>query len=169
MILAWNDRMLVDSFLRAIRRQREKVRHLIRSKKVSRRKSDLELHYDGICAERTVAEYLGIPYDPEILLGGDDYDLVLPDGRTVEVKFRDHPKGDFALMSDRLEDFKADIGVLVCAVYPEIGDNAILHCVGWITREEFAERCERVNYGYGDRLAVKQCDLHPMDTLRFAG
>lgn len=165
MIVGLRDSALLRAFNLSILRNRWKFINGIRSRKFSRGKSELEVQYVGIVAELAVAGVLGIPYNPPLLLGGDDFDLVDKSGRTIEVKFRNHPKGDFALSNAKPESFQADLGVLVVPLYPEIGDNALLHLVGWITREEFLDRCDRVNYGYGDRLAVERDALRPMGSL----
>lgn len=123
-----------------------------RSRRFSYRKSDLQIHLEGVTGEYVVSKSLCLPYDPRPLPGGDkgQPDLVLPSGRTVQIKYREKKGWDFALNGVNPEDFKADLGVLV---YP---DDLGAEVVGWITREDFERGARIENYlgkPGGERLA----------------
>jgi hypothetical protein len=130
------------------------------------RKSSLEIHYEGIVAELAVARLLGLDINRHIFdRGGDNQapDLVLPDGRTIEVKFRGRKGDDFALRNTNRDSFKADLGVLV---WPH--DEESVEIAGYITRDDFVANCVTVNYirkRGGDRLAVSSSHLRPFSEL----
>lgn len=76
---------------------------------------------------------------------------------------------DFALTKGKIEQFKAEYGVLAWPVHH--GTTAIqevteVELAGWITRERFAAICESWNYGHGKCLRVKPDQLYGMSTLR---
>tara|TARA_Y100001963_G_scaffold96552_1_gene132935 strand:+ start:1178 stop:1741 length:564 start_codon:yes stop_codon:yes gene_type:complete len=144
-------------------RQANKERYGIASKRFDDQKSDLEIHIMGMRAEYAVAAALGAKPRWELSLGGDSNsgDLVLPDGRSCSVKYRNRQGWDFALQSDDKSSFREDIGVLV---YP--GDKkGILLLRGWLTRDEFLDRAKVVNYGHGPRAVVSPEEMSPFSSL----
>ena len=100
----------------------------------------------GVESEMAVCELYGVPVDAHASLRGDaGYDLEIA-GLKVEVKCRRRPGYSFAMM-DSLP-MRADAGVLV---YENDGEY-LIH--GVISREKFGRVADRVDYGYGDRLAA---------------
>jgi len=162
----FSDEELLKLFRLARQRNDPKQRKW-KSQGWNRNKSALAGHYDGIMAEMAVAKLLGVEINEEIYEGGDDgSDLVLPDGRTIQVKHRGQRDWDYALNSADLDDFITDIGVL-CQPTPEYDDDAV-DVVGYITKEQFAERAFRTNFlkkPNGWRLAVQQKDMEPIEAL----
>lgn len=124
------------------------------------RKSTLDQHLCGTRSELAVAKLLGLKMDATFSLSGDGghSDLVMPSGKTVQVKYRERVGWDYAIGSDNPKDFKDDYGVLV---YPDKTPNSFI-IAGVITREEFEEKATVTNYGYGPRLRVGPESLHPI-------
>lgn len=105
--------------IEGIKRQRGKELSNIPTNKADDGKSDAEIHIFGAIGELAVCRLLGL--EPcEQWSRHEDYshvddgkDLMLPNGRTIDVKTR-QPGRDFAMNPGRGEtDFKADYGVLV--------------------------------------------------------
>lgn len=129
-------------------------------------RSVLVKHYDGLRGEYAVAKYTGAELDTRISLSGNGrrHNLVLPDGRRVDVRYRNRRGWDFGLRGLDLRDFGGDIGVLVWPA-PEAGPDAV-ELAGWCTREDFLLHCHLTQYGpHGPRLALAPIWLRPMATL----
>lgn len=100
----------------------------------------------GFIGETLLGQYLGI--EP---VHSYDYDFVLPDGRTVDVKTKATtvmPKADYdCSVAAYNTKQKCDI-YLFCRVLNNLSKGWIL---GWVPREEFYERAERLNKGFLDK------------------
>ena len=157
-------------FGRAQERNGPKVRRGVPNYRIHPTKSDLQTHYEGCRAEYAVAKVLNGSADWTCSLHGDDGmpDIDLPDGTTVQVKYRRKRGWDFALLGDDYEEFTSDIGILV---WPANGDDVrstshqSVDIVGYITREQFEKRAIIKNYGYGARLVVEANQLEPIEAL----
>lgn len=90
----------------------------------------------------------------------DGIDYVLEDGRTVDVKLSTYTNGD--LIFDSFEKFKSDIAVLVYGQY----NDSFVDIAGWITKQEFIDKCFERDYGYGTRKSLNKKHLNSMDTLQ---
>lgn len=126
----------------------------------------VECHILGLKAEYSVAKLLGLSLDSSISLHGDNHngDIVLPNDKVVEVKYRNRKGWDFALTTDDKREFKSDIGVLC---YP--GDSPEkIEVHGWISRDNFFLYCEKRNYSYGPRLVVRADYFKNMSLLIIA-
>lgn len=158
--LTEDDRQRVSDLAHA---RNDKKEHAgVTSRKFDDTKSELQAHYEGIEGELAVAKALKLPVDEASSLKGDSgFDLRTPQGFTIEVRRRTKRGWAFALNSDSVCDFKADIGVLV---WP--GEKADeLDVCGWTTRVHFALKAKKANYNHGERLVLEQSDLFPMDRL----
>lgn len=122
------------------------------SKRFDDTQSDLDLHIIGMMAERAfcIACDLTTEAQTDASLHGDDgIDVRLKNGKGIEIKYRGERGRDFAINTASIDDFKAEIGVLM---WP--GQRArSFEIVGWITRDRFAEIAEVVHLR-GDRLLV---------------
>ena len=97
----------------------------------------------------------------EVTVDADDgIDYVLSDGKTVDVKLSTYVNGD--LIFDNFEKFKSDIAVLA---YGKHSDSYV-DIAGWITKEEFINKCFDRNYGHGNRKALRSSELRPMEELK---
>ena len=136
---------------------------------------DVEIDYAGLIGEYAVARYFGLPFRPEVQRSDKGRgDLILPNGRSAEVKFTKFPGGDFILAGNSLDGFRADVGILVHSKprprYGEPGaglytwDNPVI-IAGWVTRDVFGIFCETKDYGYGPRLMLPASKLAPIEAL----
>jgi hypothetical protein len=110
-----------------------------------------------------------LPYDPDPRPGGDkgEPDLILPDGTTVQIKFREKPEYDFALPNTNPESFNTDIGILAARASQDLLVDDV-QIIGWITRDEFLIHATTQNYTQradGDRLAVGPSHFRPIGEL----
>jgi hypothetical protein len=104
-------------------------------------KSALNIHTYGMAAEYSFSQLTGLPYSFNATKWGDDgYDFQITNQLTIEIKYRYQRNRDFALNTDKLEDFTADLGVLF---WPGPKEHSF-EMVGWTTKVAFAfvaERC----------------------------
>lgn len=132
------------------------------------RQPSVNTHYEGLRAEYAVAKLFNIPLDESISLSGDDgTDLTLPDGRTVQVKYRGRRGWDYALPSANPEDFTTDIGILVWPC-EDPDDTEDVDVVGWVTRDLFCGLASEVNYfgkPGGERLALGSALMSSIESL----
>lgn len=120
------------------------------SVRVDNKKTDLQIHIYGMAAEYAFGKLFGLQPDLGAQLKGDaGYDFVFPGGLTAEIRYRFERNRDFSLYSDRLEDFKADFGVLVWPG-PSVRQFEI---IGWVSKVGFAMMAKR-KYLKGWRLLV---------------
>lgn len=136
----------------------------IKSKKIAKDRSDLEVHMENAKARIAVARSLGIEEITHTVRKNGrcgEPDFFLPNGLSVEVHYRDRAGWDYALSSCDYKDFKADVGVLV---WP--GDNnKSVTIVGWISKIALLDRAEVKDYNYGPRLAVPASKMQRMKKL----
>lgn len=96
----------------------------------------------------------------EVTVYADDgIDYILDDGRTVDVKLSTYRNG--FLIFDSFDKFKSDIAVLAYGSYNE----AFVEIAGWISKEDFMNKCSERNFGYGTRKVVGKDHLLPMEEL----
>jgi len=122
--------------------------------------TSLETHTMGLTGEYAVAKALGIGVDISLSRRGDGHtwDLVLRDWRTIEVKYRAQRGWDFALWTDQIEEFVADVGVLC---WPGVREDTV-EIVGCISRQRFGKIATITDYGKGHRLAVGPEEMVPL-------
>ena len=130
----------------AMRRNNPKVAAGVPSQRLTDARGELDTHLVGVESEIAVAWLYGADMDAHAGLGGDEgYDLEIA-GRKVEVKCRKKQGYTFALMDTG--PLRAEAGVLVY----ECDGGYLIH--GVISRQKFMKVAERVDYGYGERLAA---------------
>lgn len=133
--------------------------------RIDQKHSDLELHLLGIKGEYAVSKFLGVSMDLTISLGGDDgrQDLVLPDGRTAQIKCRRRRGWAYPLLSTNLDEFNTDVGILV---WPDAqGDPRVVEIAGWTTKPEFELLSRVQDFGHGPRLVIEQRDMRNVHEL----
>jgi hypothetical protein len=145
----------------AERRNVVKNVHGVKNKRYGQQ-TDFATHLNGVYGEYVVCDMFGKRPDTSVSLSGDDKvsDIVI-DGVRIQIKsrLRTHTNGLY-LFFDTLDLFRADIAVLTT-----LRDAATVAIEGWILREDFIEKHEVVNFGYGDRVAVEKSFLNPASTL----
>ena len=140
----------------------------VRSKKWAPNRSEMEVDLIGACGEVAVATYLRVEPDTFASLHGDDgTDLILPNGRTIQVKCRTRVGYDFALPSADPKTFSADVGALV---YILGGSLRHLLFRGVISKRTFLVKYRIRDYGYGLRAFVSPSEMsHPSVLLDWLG
>lgn len=135
--------------------------------------SGFDVDYAGLLGEAAVAFYLDIPFSPEVRKSDKQAgDLTLPDGRTVDVKFRKFYRGDLLFTS--VEDFVADVAVLVFPSKRPVDrhnpkfdtyrwDNPVV-IGGWVSRQVFGIFATRQYYGR-ECMALPYAYLTPIDQI----
>lgn len=146
-------------------------------RRISRKKTSEQIHLEGLLAEYAAGITLGVDPSLTILANGDggSGDLILPDGKTVSVKYSGWIGGPFCLRSADINHFKDDYGVLTWAM--AAGSDRTLAdtierlskgiiVVGYTDRSTLQDRAYVHNFGYGDRLCIDPWDLRPIRELR---
>ena len=130
----------------------------VASMRVDQKRDDLAVNLLGLRGEFAVSKYLGVSLSYEIHMRGrkNKYDLIYA-GQTIEVKVNTFEGGDLYFDSY----FKADYAVLVVPA-----PAGAMRIVGYASREEFKDLSRIVNYGHGDRLAMPQWQLRPIEELK---
>ena len=132
----------------------------IRNRRVDQRQNDLDMNIRGLWGEIAVAQLFRVCIDDVQRPGGDlGRDLEIA-GRSVQVKYNTYPDGDFYFNS--LDEFICELGFLTV---PGGRREGLINVVGWITREEFDIFHAVRDYGYGERVIVKQNDLYTCRSL----
>jgi len=78
---------------------------------------------------------------------------------SVDVKFTNKEYG--SLIFDNLDKFRAQIAILV----GRTDDPNVMRVNGWMSKKNFAARCQSKNFGYGDRLIVEWDNLNSIESL----
>ena len=127
--------------------------------------TDEELNIMGVKVEKAVAMLTGSPWSAVLdTPDGGVYDMILPDGRTCQVKGRKHVPPEIGWLFMKRLWPEADIVVLGQAVPEDVNSVEIL---GWVTREQFRERYHMFDFGrgMGPQPAVFDHELNPIETL----
>jgi hypothetical protein len=128
------------AYIEAKAQERNSIKVVGTSKRFDPRKTDLRIHTYGMASEYAFAKLTGLTANLDAKKKGDDgFDFKLDNGLTIETRYRFERKRDFALNTDSLNDFTADIGVLI---WPGSLPRSF-EIVGWTTRVHFALQCER--------------------------
>lgn len=165
----------------AFRRNNNKERHGVTSRKVDEQLGEEEAHYVGLKAELAVSKLLGAHIDERNTLAGDDGKDIVYRGLRVDVKYSQLD------LKFRPGTFKADLAILVQplssgeytyagqTVTAEPDDNvktkpifawANVLVVGWVSRGRFEAEHTMRNFGYNDMEFMDANDLSPMEGLR---
>ena len=127
-------------------------------------KTLLDMHFEAVKAEHAVcAAVPGARLDLSVSAGGQPRgNVILPDGRRANVKYRAERGRDYALKSRRFASFHGDIGVLVWPASVD-GPAAAVQIVGAITRAQFMATAVEVELRDGTpRLLVPHGALAPI-------
>lgn len=131
-----------------------------KTNKWTKARSGFDSHFIGLCGELAGAKALGAVIDDSIYIGGDDGTDVVAFGLTWQIKTSTYTGDDVELKFNRPEDFKSQAAMLVQS--KSIANHLI---VGVIGRKKFLTIAKKVDYGYGQRLAVIGGDLTSMSQL----
>jgi hypothetical protein len=164
----------------AKRRNDNKKKHAVASKKVDDELSDEMMHYIGLKAEYAVAKLLGVEFNIENTLEGDSgFDLIYR-GLTIDVKYSQRD------LKFRPGTFKADIAILVQPLShgvwkykgntfgPQV-DSYVTKKVfrwrnvlvaGWIDRPAFEHAHTMENFGYNPVEFMAAEDLRSLRDLK---
>lgn len=125
-------------------------------------RTDQETHTIGAIGELAVAKLLGGTLDETARPGGDDGrpDVLLPDGKGVNVKTRIRKGYDF-LLDPGQQELGADYGVLCWLV----GGKLTVEVAGWCTNTDLKRHGKPKDFGYGVRLALDADLLRPITGL----
>lgn len=144
-------------------RQDKKRRHRVRTKKYDVKRDDFGVAYLGFFGEVAVARMLCIEPDERVLVGGDGgTDLVFA-GRRLQIKTTISPRTKDWLYVNDEQAFSpyCHYGILC-----NIDDYETTVTVrGIIDRQDFIQKSEVKNFGYGERLAVHSKQLLNMNAL----
>ena len=120
------------------------------------KQSDEFVDLNGLGGEVAFCRLFGLEPDFDTSNGAENkVDARLPDGRTVDIKTTDHPRGN--LLARVIHD-EIDVFVLVRGRFPSY------KLVGWIDRAIF-KRSRKKNMGYGPTHFYSAENLHPIETL----
>lgn len=142
----------------ALAKHRQYSKDGVASQRITPHATDLDIHIQGIVGESALAHVLGLTVDTSTAPGGDngfDFELY---GVTIDVKLQQG-----FLLFNSMDKFRSDIAVLTQSNRRK-WDTVFVE--GWVTREEFAARCFKSDFGYGERLCYRPIDMHPISTLR---
>jgi len=149
------------AFIAEKAKKRNDIKTVSSSKKFDGGKSSLNIHTYGMAAEYSFSQLTNLPYNFNATRCGDDgYDFKTSNQLTIEIRYRYQRNRDFALNTDRLEDFKADIGVLF---WPGDKEKSF-EMVGWTSKVAFAFMCER-HFLKGWRLLIPWQKLRKPEEL----
>lgn len=122
----------------------------------------VELHVDGLRGEWAVAKSLGHARMPASL-EPDEFDLVLVDNVTAQIKYSRSHALEWFVLSANHETLGAHVGILVLADKVESRE---CHIVSWITDEAFENLKQQIDLGSGPRWAVKRSSMKPWALLK---
>jgi hypothetical protein len=133
----------------------------VKSQRYDKNQTDFLTHINGVMGEAAVARFLNIKLDKNISLSGDDKikDLV-KDNKTIQVKTSIKEQNKHLLFNDK-SLFKADLAVFASVI--SITETIIR---GWITKEEFLNKAEPKDFGYGQRWTIPFDKLNNPNKLK---
>ena len=95
---------------------------------------------------------------PDLDVDPRPYDVMLPNGITVDVKQTKLERGRL-LCETRKRNYPADIYFLVIGTFPKY------RMVGWASKQELLQDFNLVDLGYGPSYGMEQNELHKEETL----
>lgn len=124
------------------------------------KQTGLQIHIDGACSEKVLANYWGVDIDESFSKRGDGgkRDLRVS-GYDISVKTTRCKTGKllFDILKNGKNKFKSDFAVLVIRI-----DSYEYKVAGFISKEDFEETYFVHDMGYGDRHMCRQRDLSPL-------
>lgn len=135
-------------------------------------RSQIETDRIGLTGEYAVAKLFGLSLDAcglrlkGLQLDGG-HDMMLPDGKTVQIKaieVHTNPNRPYwySLEGTDPMEFTADVGIMAYVLHRTPGQVKI---PGFITRERFITEHVLANLGTGLRAAVATCRFDPIELL----
>ena len=127
------------------------------------RKPNPEKYKIGLVGELAYSKYTGMPVDTHTL-GHGDGGIDFENG--VDVKCSKLDVCPNLLMMKR--DIKEKTKFYVLAWWKNYGRELNVdevYLIGWISKEDFIQKHEKVNYGFGTSMRLHSTLLHPMHTF----
>jgi len=136
----------------AIATQRDACKGEMRDSRLKKRISGFGVHFAGVVGELCFRKVYGGKINTEILCGGDGHagDVVLPDGRTVEVKTSLFQGKNVELKFERNEMVSIEYCSLVQVELPDSGN--VFPIWSW---NEIKSLLVEKDYGYGLRYVFQ--------------
>jgi len=133
------------------------------NKKYSEDLDDWDAHYIGAMGEYAVGKKLGTKLDKKIYSGRDGRDDGIDTnfrGHTIQIKTFTFTGPNMTFFMDIEEKIRAEILIGVQIVKP-----TRVKIMGWLTSGDFQKKKFEKNYGYGNRHAVLESALLPIENL----
>lgn len=122
------------------------------------KQSNEEVDLYGMAGEIVVANVLNLYPDFTTQPRSGGYDLLMHDGRRIDVKTTQYVTGRLiTTMKKTGED--VDIYILVIGTFPNF------EVKGWATSEEMHDKSNIKDLGYGPTYVIEQDDLHDIGEL----
>jgi hypothetical protein len=120
-------------------------------------KDDFEIHLVGMMGEFAVSKFLGIPARSDLTMFGDGAVDIEFRGSRIQVKTSTHASlnCERLVFLNTLNDFGPSDWLIACSI--KSITNVVIH--GFISKKKFTRDCFNKNFGYGDRVCVRESDL----------
>jgi hypothetical protein len=126
-----------------------RLAHKKSEKKVDNKRDPLSLNMIGIASEMALAKHLGIPYNPPLLTGGDEYDLNYR-GYKLEVKCIWFLQKEFLCVKKDHLDKPSDVLVSM----KHLHDFESFEVLGWIPKSRFMVEKELITWPGYDKFPM---------------
>lgn len=165
-----------------------RARNSVKTPGSSRRRAGILSDVLGMLGEYAAATWCRSDLDWSVTLCGDNgQDLLLPDGRSVAVKYNHRAAGHLMIEDHKrdhlthLHELRADLLILVrgsctealCTcdmLLAESVSDVLVELAGWVDAATFRRVCRSGEWGHGVRYFVPADKLRPMhELLRVAG
>lgn len=151
------------------RKRNEQKRQFMQSigKNYDPKASNVATHRLGIGAEYAVAQVLRSHWDDRVLRGGNKrgWDVDSPVG-TIDVKYRRQIGWAWTTDSLKLDEFKADWGVLVYPVSEFVAATRNYWIIGAVSRADFQRYAQAALDGHGHEVQVENWGYGPRCAMR---
>ena len=120
------------------------------SKRVDQKRDDYQITREGMAGEWAVSKVLGVPVNVELYAAGDpgwDFEYC---GFKIDVKTS---RAQYLLFKT-LSNFKADF-----AIFAKYVNDYQIDLAGIISRQDFVQKCELRDFGYGENYTMHPDDL----------
>ena len=138
-------------------KQIQAIRNQVVNKRISD-KTDYNIFYVGMLGEIAISKYLGIPLNPEVLVGGDGGIDMYYKGQSIQVKTRTFTTPPIYLMYKTKEELVADWSVMCTVQSP-----TTVGIRGFISKTKFLQKAKPQDFGYGESFVVDAVDLADFD------
>jgi len=126
-----------------ILRHRNKVQHNVREQKVDNTRTGEQISIDGFGAEMAFAKMANLYPNFDIMIGGDDGDLLAMNGKKIDVKSSKH-NPTWLTCKKTKEKGDAFYYVMLTGLFPEY------EFAGWATEDELLQEEKLKDWGYGE-------------------